>query len=201
MIQTAAFILFILGFFGKFTAFFVTLPDPVIGGVYFVMFGLIVGVGISNLKHVNLSSSRNVFIFGFSLFSGIALKYWAEKPETTISTGSANGDQILGVLLRNGGRNHRREFFCSDINTNFLSLQIRTAPFIGGLFAIILDNTIPGTRKERGLDAWAQKGEAEDLQDIPGMETYDIPWLRKITNLSFMKYVPISPAFKVRFNF
>jgi nucleobase transporter 1/2 len=65
------------------------------------------------------------------------------------------------------------------------------------LFAIILDNTIPGTRKERGLDAWAQNGEAEDLENIPGMETYDIPWLRKITNLSFMKYVPISPAFKV----
>jgi solute carrier family 23 (nucleobase transporter), member 1 len=62
------------------------------------------------LKHVNLSSSRNVFIFGFSLFSGIALKYWAEKPETSISTGSANGDQILSVLLRNGGRNHRREY-------------------------------------------------------------------------------------------
>lgn len=50
------------------------------------------------------------------------------------------------------------------------------------------------------MDAWAQKGEAEDLQDIPGMETYDIPWLRRITNLSFMKYVPISPAFKVRLN-
>ncbi|CAG5078124.1 Oidioi.mRNA.OKI2018_I69.PAR.g8907.t1.cds [Oikopleura dioica] len=105
MIQTAAVILFILGFFGKFTAFFVTLPDPVIGGIYFVI----------------------------------------------------------------------------------------TAPFIGGFFAIILDNTIPGTRKERGVDAWAQSSSDDD---VDGLETYDIPWLSKVTNLSFMKYVPISPAFK-----
>ena len=79
-----------------------------------------------------------------------------------------------------------------------MSIKTRTAPFIGGLFAIILDNTIPGTRKERGVDAWAQSSSDEDVE---GLETYDIPWLSKITNLSFMKFVPISPAFKVYFLF
>ena len=29
-------------------------------------------------------------------------------------------------------------------------------------------------------------------------EVYDIPWLRKITDLPFMRYCPISPAFKLR---
>ena len=48
-----------------------------------------------------------------------------------------------------------------------------------------------GTRKERGLEAWnsSEKYSEEDFI------CYDIPWLRCITDLPFMKYVPISPAF------
>ncbi|KAK7891056.1 hypothetical protein WMY93_023019 [Mugilogobius chulae] len=47
-----------LGIFGKFGAVFITIPDPVIGGMFLVMFGMIAAVGISNLQ------SRNVLIFG-----------------------------------------------------------------------------------------------------------------------------------------
>lgn len=40
----------ILGVFGKFGAVFITIPDPVIGGMFLVMFGMIAAVGISNLQ-------------------------------------------------------------------------------------------------------------------------------------------------------
>ena len=98
MIQTAALILFILGFFGKFTAFFTTLPEPVIGGLYFVMFGLITGVGISNLKYCDLGSSRNVFVFGFSIFLGLALPFWSERHPNSINTGSTGLDQVINLF-------------------------------------------------------------------------------------------------------
>ena len=34
-----------------------------------------------------------------------------------------------------------------------------TAPFVAGVAAILLDNTIPGTRQERGLTSWASTTE------------------------------------------
>ena len=39
MIQIAALFMIFFGVFGKFGAIFVTIPDPIVGGVFIVMFG------------------------------------------------------------------------------------------------------------------------------------------------------------------
>jgi nucleobase transporter 1/2 len=39
VIQVAGLIIMIFGMIGKFGALFVTIPDPVVGGVFLVMFG------------------------------------------------------------------------------------------------------------------------------------------------------------------
>ena len=61
----------ILGLFSKFGAVFTLIPTPIVGGIFFVMFGMITAVGLSNLQFVDLNSSRNLFILGFSLFFGL----------------------------------------------------------------------------------------------------------------------------------
>ncbi|KAK2842698.1 hypothetical protein Q5P01_012898 [Channa striata] len=76
VLQTTGIIMIILGIFGKFGAVFITIPDPVIGGMFLVMFGMIAAVGISNLQYVDLNSSRNLLILGFSTFSGLVLPTW-----------------------------------------------------------------------------------------------------------------------------
>lgn len=50
VLQTTGILMIILGVFGKFGAVFITIPDPVIGGMFLVMFGMIAAVGISNLQ-------------------------------------------------------------------------------------------------------------------------------------------------------
>ena len=74
MIQVAAFIAIIFGVIGKIGALFATIPTPIVGGVFYVMFGLITAVGISNLQLVDLNSSRwvlqniaepHVFVFSW----------------------------------------------------------------------------------------------------------------------------------------
>ena len=77
----------ILGLLGKFGALFSTIPDPVIGGVFCCMFGVITAVGISNLQFVNLNSVRNLFIVGFSLIMGLVIPDYLEKNPGTIDTG------------------------------------------------------------------------------------------------------------------
>ena len=58
MIQVSACIAILFGVIGKIGALFATIPTPIIGGVFYVTFGLIAAVGISNLKTVDLDSSR-----------------------------------------------------------------------------------------------------------------------------------------------
>ena len=50
VIQWAALIMIVFGLFCKFGAVFVTIPTPIVGGLFMVMFGLVSAVGLSNLQ-------------------------------------------------------------------------------------------------------------------------------------------------------
>ena len=45
--------------------------------------------------------------------------------------------------------------------------------------------SIKATRKERGLESWSNSEKFAQEDYI----TYDIPWMRRITNLSFMRFI------------
>ncbi|KAG8578152.1 hypothetical protein GDO81_010399 [Engystomops pustulosus] len=61
VLQTAGILLIVLGLFGKFGAIFITIPEPVIGGMLMVMFGMIAAVGISNLQYVDFKTPQEPF--------------------------------------------------------------------------------------------------------------------------------------------
>ena len=59
--------------------------------------GMISAVGISNLQFVDLNSTRNLFIFGFSFVFGLSLPQWIKEHPDAIQTGK--GYQSEGVQL------------------------------------------------------------------------------------------------------
>lgn len=131
VVQMGAIIMLVLGAFGKFGALFTTIPQPVVGGMYCVMFGMIAGVGLSNLQFVDLNSARNLFIIGFAFFMGLSVpEYFAVEANAI----------VLGEGLE----------WLSDI----LNALGKTGMGVGALIAVVLDNTIPATKAERGLDKW-----------------------------------------------
>ena len=77
----------ILSLIGKFGALFVTIPDPVVGGVFIVLFGVLIAVGLSPLQFVDMDSMRNLFIIGFSMFFGLVLPLWLKRNPKAIQTG------------------------------------------------------------------------------------------------------------------
>ncbi|EDO43780.1 predicted protein [Nematostella vectensis] len=180
VIQFGALVALVMGVVGKVGALFTTIPDPIVGGVFLVMFGMITAVGISNLQYVDMTSARNMFIVGVSIVAGMAipfsLKAMFEADKNLIQTGSMEVDQIIKVLL----------------TTNIA---------VGGLIALFLDNTIPGTAKERGITAWRKRGsgkeggEDEDFQVAP-IHVYDLPCcLKSLGYKPFAKYVPFLPYY------
>jgi len=76
------------GLLGKIGALFVSIPDPIVGGVFMVMFGMITAVGISNLQFADMNSSRNLFIVGFAIVFGLALPHYMATHPGAIQTGS-----------------------------------------------------------------------------------------------------------------
>ena len=54
---------------------FLTIPSPIVGGIFCVMFGMIAAVGLSNLQFVDLNSTRNLFVLGFSIFFSLVGRF------------------------------------------------------------------------------------------------------------------------------
>lgn len=111
-------------------------------------------VGIGTLAEVNLESSRNIFIISFSIFGGLAISQWMETNPGMIKTGSLEGDNLIQILLSTG-------------------------MFVAGLIGFILDNTISGTKEERGLIG---RAEAKANAKIERDTSYDLPLVMGIIN-------------------
>ena len=85
-----------------------------------------------------------------------------------LTTGNSEIDQILTVLLS-------------------------TSMAVGCITALILDNTIPGTIEERGLNAWRQHmSDESDVQlHTASIKVYDLPFGFQCPILA--KYLPFLP--------
>ena len=130
VVQAGAVIMILLGTVSKFGALFTTIPQPIVGGMYCAMFGMIAAVGLSNLQFVDLNSARNLFILGFAFFMGLSVpEYFGQQPL-----------QFEPVWL-----------------ANVLNTLGSTGMAVGAFTALLLDNTIPGTDEERGLNAWGNR--------------------------------------------
>ena len=153
VVQIAAVMLILLGLFGKFGAFAATIPGPVVGGLYCVLFGLISAVGVQQLARADLSSERNLFIAGFSLFMGLSVPaYFSGGSIYAPGWESLSADiahwieQALTSLPFVG----HPEAWAASILSIIKSIGL-TGMGVAAIIGILLDNLIPGTPEERGL--------------------------------------------------
>ncbi|MFB6298576.1 MAG: uracil-xanthine permease family protein [Salinirussus sp.] len=150
VVQVGAVVMILVGFIGYFGALVTTLPNAIVGGLFLAMFAQIVGVGLSQLQHVDLNQNRNVFVLGFGLFAGLSIPQYISGLESgALETGLGNVP-VLGAVLG-----------IPEV-AQTLSIILGTEIAVGGIAAFVLDNTIPGSREERGLTAWEEITEDED---------------------------------------
>lgn len=181
VIQWAAGIMIVQGVISKLGAIFIMIPDPVVGGLFCVMFGMIAAFGLSALQYVDLKSARNLYILGVSLFFPMVLCNWMQKNPGAIRTGNETVDSTLSVLLG-------------------------TSILVGGVLGCVLDHVIPGTDRERGLTAWEEELQfdrevLEEEEEGEGEErvksTYDFPCgMDMLRRCKWMEKLPFSPTYK-----
>uniref|UniRef100_A0A0K8V395 Solute carrier family 23 member 1 n=1 Tax=Bactrocera latifrons TaxID=174628 RepID=A0A0K8V395_BACLA len=177
VIQWASLIMIVQGVIGKFGAVFIMIPDSVVGGIFCVMFGMIIAFGLSTLQYVDLRSARNLYIIGLSIFFPMVLCKWMQEHPGAINTGNETVDSTLSVLLG-------------------------TTILVGGLLGCFLDNIIPGTAEERGLIEWANEMPLGDANINDGTATdYDFPWgMETLRKWKWTYYVPFLPTYKLQKN-
>lgn len=129
VVQLGSILLILLGLFGKFGALAAAIPTPVVGGLYCAMFGLISAVGVRQFARADLASDRNLFIGGFALFMGLSVPHY----------------------FANGGSDSVNAFFPAGLS-DVINAVGQTGMAVAALLGITLDNLIPGTKQERGLE-------------------------------------------------
>ncbi|KAM5155500.1 solute carrier family 23 member 3 isoform 6-T8 [Callospermophilus lateralis] len=100
------------------------LPHP--GGVLGVTQAVVLSAGFSSFHLADIDSGRNVFIVGFSIFMALLLPRWLREARVPLNTGWSPLDVLLCSLLAE-------------------------PIFLAGFLGFLLENTISGTRLERGL--------------------------------------------------
>ncbi|XP_077195326.1 solute carrier family 23 member 1-like [Paroedura picta] len=170
VIVAGACVMLLTGMFGKVGAVFASIPTPIIGGMFIVMFGIITAVGVSNLQYADMNSSRNLFIFGFSIYAGLTIPHWVKNNTEALKTGILQLDQVIQVLLTTG-------------------------MFVGGFLGFFLDNTIPGSQEERGLLAWNESYKEESSNTLCTSDVYDLPFGigSKFCAANWFRYLPTCP--------
>jgi xanthine/uracil permease len=146
VVQIGAGVLILLGVFGKFGALAATIPGPVVGALYCALFGLIAAIGVQQLARADLTSDRNLFIAGFSLFMGLSVPaYFGARagveglaPGEMLAMYQPTAEGLLAAL------------------PNTLAGIVRaigsTGMAVAAICGMLLDNLVPGSAEERGIE-------------------------------------------------
>ncbi|XP_068655177.1 nucleobase-ascorbate transporter 11 [Aristolochia californica] len=151
---------------GKVGAILASIPQALAASALCFVWSLIVALGLSTLQHNQTASSRNVMIVGFSLFISLSIPAYVQQYEPL------NGLVLPSYFVpyaaaSSGPVNTGNKALDYAINA-LLSLNM----VIALLVAFLLDNTVPGSREERGIYDWSTAETAENEADL---QAYALP--------------------------
>ncbi|KAK7404821.1 hypothetical protein VNO78_05802 [Psophocarpus tetragonolobus] len=151
-VQLGACFLIVLSLVGKVGGFIASIPEVMVAGLLCFMWAMLTALGLSNLRYSEAGSSRNIIIVGLSLFFSLSIPAYFQQygisPNSNLSVPSYFQPYIVASHGpfdgKYGGLNY-------VLNTLF-SLHM----VIAFLVAFILDNTVPGSKQERGVYVWSE---------------------------------------------
>ena len=158
VVQIGGVVMIAAGYLGIVGGFVQTIPDPIVGGLFLVMFAQIVGVGLSQLQHVSLTKNRNAFIVGLTLLSGLSVPSYVGQFDAAAIQAGLLEVVVLGRVLDTTLVGVQP----AEVIAQVLLVVGTTGIAVGLIVGFVLDNTMPGTRDGRGLTAWDDLTEAND---------------------------------------
>ncbi|KAL6557345.1 Nucleobase-ascorbate transporter 12 [Orobanche minor] len=169
-VELGACILIVLSLIGKVGGFLASIPQVMVAALLCFMWAMLAALGLSNLRYSEAGSSRNIIIVGLSLFFSLSIPAYFQQygisPNSNLSVPSYFQPYIVAshgpFRSKYGGMNY-------VLNTLFSFHMV-----IAFLVAVILDNTVPGSRQERGVYVWSEREVAK--RETAVANDYQLPF-------------------------
>lgn len=166
-LQLGGALLVIFSFFGKIGALLASIPVALAASVLCFTWALIVALGLSTLRYTEAVSSRNMIIVGFTLFISLSIPAYFQQYEPS-------SNLILpGYLLPYAAASSGPVRTASDGLNYAVNALLSINVVVALVVAIILDNTVPGSKQERGVYIWSDPKSLE--LDPASLEPYRLP--------------------------
>uniref|UniRef100_A0A2N9EF56 Nucleobase-ascorbate transporter 11 n=1 Tax=Fagus sylvatica TaxID=28930 RepID=A0A2N9EF56_FAGSY len=138
---------------GKVGALLASIPPSMAASILCFMWALIVALGLSTLQYSQTASFRNITIVGVSLFLGLSIPAYFQQyqPDTSLILPS----YFVPYAAASNGPAHTGSKQLDFAINGLMSLNM----VVTLLVAFVLDNTVPGSRQERGVYIWSRPEE------------------------------------------
>ncbi|KAG7969709.1 hypothetical protein I3843_07G045200 [Carya illinoinensis] len=166
-VEVGAVFLILFSFVGKVGAILASIPQALAASVLCFMWALIVALGLSTLQYSQTASFRNITIVGVALFLGLSIPAYFQQyqPESSLILPS----YFVPYMAASSGPVHTGSEQLDFALNAILSLNM----VVTLLVAFVLDNTVPGSRQERGVYIWSR---AEEIANDPSLlSDYALP--------------------------
>ncbi|GMI67224.1 hypothetical protein like AT4G38050 [Hibiscus trionum] len=162
-----ALFLILFSFVGKVGAILASIPLSLAAAILCFMWGLVVAVGLSTLQYTQTASFRNITIVGASLFLGLSIPAYFQQyqPMSSLMLPS----YFVPYSAASDGPVHTTSEQLDFAINALMSMSM----VVTLLVAFVLDNTVPGSRQERGVYIWSRP---EDVAADPSLQSdYSLP--------------------------
>lgn len=167
-VEFGACILIVLSLVGKISGFIASLPHVLVAALLVFMWTMQAAIGFSNLRYSETGSSRNVLIMGLSLFLALSIPSYFQQYDSPSRSKLPVYFQPYNVAVHG-------PFHTSSKHVNFVLNTIFSLHMVVAfLVAFFLDNTVPGSRQERGLYVWSKGRTARNESAM--VKDYGLPF-------------------------
>ncbi|BFG35615.1 hypothetical protein CerSpe_218890 [Prunus speciosa] len=167
-VELGAVFLIFFSFIGKVGAILASIPLALAASVLCFTWALVVALGLSTLQYSSQAASfRNMMIVGVSLFLGLSIPAYFQQyqPESSLILPS----YFVPYGAASNGPLHTGIKQLDFVINGLLSLNM----VVTLLIAFVLENSVPGSRQERGVYIWSRP---EDISTDPSLlEDYSLP--------------------------
>ncbi|OVA17856.1 Xanthine/uracil/vitamin C permease [Macleaya cordata] len=169
-VELGACILILLSLVGKVGGFIASIPDVMVAALLCVMWAMLAALGLSNLRYSEAGSSRNIIIVGLSLFFSLSIPSYFQQYGVTPNANSSVPSYFQPYIVASHGPFRSKYGGVNYILNTLLSFHM----VIAFLIAVILDNTVPGSRQERGVYVWSEPDTARREPAVA--KDYELPF-------------------------
>ncbi|XP_023748397.1 nucleobase-ascorbate transporter 12 isoform X1 [Lactuca sativa] len=160
-VELGACVLIILSLVGKVGGLIASIPQVMVAGLLCIMWAMLTAFGLSNLRYSESGSSRNIIIIGLSLFFSLSTPAYFHQYNSN--------SPFQPYIVASHAPFHTHYKGLNYVMNTLLSLHM----VIAFLVAMILDNTVPGSKQERGVYEWAP---LEAVREPAVVKDYGLPF-------------------------